>query len=220
MRVALDVESLPAGAQLSRAGVSLGACPQTLQVGVEPLELTVSMSGFRTQVLRLDLAAADSAPTRIVELAPEFRWRHTALGPYTQRPTVGRGRVVACATDQRVRALDLSGQEQWTRRLEPGEQPLGPPALGPNEVVLATDERLLVLELDDGKERWTLPNPLGEVQLLGVFDGALVLLRGKSVRLVSARTREVLWESTSPELPWLGGSCVGAMLCFTPGAER
>jgi len=195
-RVQVRLESLPPGAQVARDGVSLGSCPLAVEVGVEPLELLLTRAGSAPTTLRLGLRDEALELEHEVYLPPEQLWSAAAQGPIRERPAVGRGRVVVCGEDQRARLVGKGG-EQWAVQLDPDEFPVRAPELTRDAVLVATTTRLRVLELEDGRERWSLHNPPG-VNVLGAYADRIALARGRSLRLISAQTHEVLGEEALP----------------------
>ncbi|MEZ6189581.1 MAG: PQQ-binding-like beta-propeller repeat protein [Planctomycetota bacterium] len=200
----------PAG-EPGRRGPGLGrrAGARHLPAGgravVEPRELQVSAPAPR-RAPRLDPGLE---PSLTLELGPGGAGPRRPWALHPARVAVARARSTP-ADDQRLRAYDLDdGALEWERALEPYERALAPPDPIRRGVVLLSERRLRVLE-DDGQPRWSLGSPPGGMLFLGVHGEQVVLARGRTVRVLSTRDREVLYEAT-PASPDAGGFTHGQL---------
>ncbi|NOU34928.1 MAG: PEGA domain-containing protein, partial [Polyangiaceae bacterium] len=104
--VILSLESVPPGAAIERDGKLLGHTPATLELAPGAHNLSLSLPGYATESLVVDLASGGSVAPRVVTLkpvgavasAPSATGKATAAGTFAGRwplPKTGGGPIVA-----------------------------------------------------------------------------------------------------------------------------
>jgi|GEM_PF-1957854 len=172
VRVPLQLDSVPAGAEVLLNGKSLGVTP--LRVNYPwggPTTLSVQAPGFDAHVTLLDTSKGQPVVSLSARLQPSTRWSAPLAGNVEARPLDVDGDVLVCDRAGRLTLFAGSdGHVLWTRHLRSLEGARARPALVPGAIVAAfLDGRVVFLNRRDGTllAEHQLARPTGDLAAEG-----------------------------------------------------
>ncbi len=153
MRVPMQLDSVPAGAEVLLNGKSVGRTPLRLDYPWGgPTTLTVQAPGFDPHVTLLDTNKGQPIVTLSARLQPSTRWSAPLAGNVESRPLDVGGDVLICDRAGRMTLFaGATGRVLWTRHLKSLEGARSRPTSVPGAYVAAfLDGRVVFVEPRDG----------------------------------------------------------------------
>lgn len=196
VKVPMQVDSVPTGAEVSLNGMVLGSAPLRIEVPWGgPHTVSVAAAGFEPHVTVLDTSKQRPSARLEARLVPRVRWQAPVGGQVEARPlAVGGDLLVA---DRSGHALLLSGSDgtiRWSRNLGNLEGVRAQPAVLDSTVALVfVDGRMAFLDARDGSllAQHVLVRPLPDLGLGAL--GEMVAVATSTPAVVGVRLSGEAW---------------------------
>jgi tetratricopeptide (TPR) repeat protein len=172
VRVPMQLDSVPAGAEVLLNGKPMGITPLRLDYPWGgPTTLTVQAPGFDPHVTLLDTNKGQPPVALSARLQPSTRWSAPLAGNVEARPLDVAGDVLVSDRAGRLTLFaSADGRVLWTRHLQSLEGARARPTLVPGAIVAAfLDGRVVFVEPRDGTllAEHQLARPTGDLAALG-----------------------------------------------------
>ncbi|MFM8980322.1 MAG: PQQ-binding-like beta-propeller repeat protein [Planctomycetia bacterium] len=201
VKVPLQVESVPAGAEVSLDGTVLGAAPLRIEVPWGgPHTVSVAAAGFEPHVTVLDTSKDKPSARLVARMLPRMRWQAAVGGQVEARPVpVGDDLLVADRAGHALLLAGADGRILWSRNLGNLEGVRAQPALLDSTLALVfVDGRMAFLDARDGSvlAEHALARPLPELGLCAL--GETVAVATSTPAVVGMRLTGPAWTCPLP----------------------
>lgn len=196
VRLPMQVDSVPTGAEVSLNGQVLGHAPLRIEVPWGgPHTVSVAAPGFDAHVTVLDTAKSEPLARLQARLVPRMRWQAPVGGQVEARPlAVGNDLLVADRAGHVVLLAGSDGRILWSRNLGNLEGVRAQPAVLDSTVALMfVDGRLCFLDARDGNvlADHAIARPLPDLGLCAL--GEIVAVATSTPAVVGMRLSGQAW---------------------------